>query len=150
MAKQNKFATGYKPHPRVQSHPEGPSLAKQSFGDECNINKIMSRYEKDGLVEHINQYQGQYADLPSGQDYQYALNAVIAAKDAFQSLPAKIRTKFDNNPELFLAFVDNPDNKAEMIALGLGPQPEPIQDDKAPQASPEPSEEPDKKAADAA
>ena len=41
-----------------------PSLTKQSFKDECNINNIMSKYMKDGLIGHVNKHQGRYDDLP--------------------------------------------------------------------------------------
>lgn len=98
---------------------EEPSMAKQSFRDECDINNIMKKYEKTGLLDHVNQYQGQYADLTGIVDYHTALNQVIAAEEAFMTLPAGIRSRFDNDPGNFLAFVDDPNNEEEMIKMGL-------------------------------
>ena len=39
------------------------SMTKQSFADECDINNIMKRYIKDGVVNHLNTYQGNYGDF---------------------------------------------------------------------------------------
>lgn len=98
-----------------------PSLTKQSEADACDINKIMGQYEKTGLLPHINHYQGRYEDLGDSRSYHENLNAVIAAQDAFDSLPASIRTRFGNDPALFLDFVSDPDNREEMEKMGLLP-----------------------------
>lgn len=97
----------------------GKSATKQSFKDECDINTILKKYRKSGLLEHVSQYQGKYADLSEPTDYQTALNIVIQATAAFDSLPSNIRKRFANNPGAFLEFADNPDNQEEMIKLGL-------------------------------
>lgn len=104
-----------------------PSLTKQSEADSCDINKIMGQYEKTGLLPHINHYQGRYEDLGDARSYHENLNSVIAAQDAFDSLPASIRTRFHNDPALFLDFVSDPDNKEEMEKMGLLPSPAVVQ-----------------------
>jgi len=104
---------------RVQFYPEGESLTKQSFAKECDINTILAKYAKTGLIDHVKTYQGYYGHLPNSVDFQANLNAVIAAQTAFDTLPAKIREKFVNDPAKFLAFVDDPDNAEEMVTLGL-------------------------------
>lgn len=129
----NKFETSsaYRPHPRVVYSSNLPSRAKQSFAAECDINTIMKKYNKTGLIDHVNKYQGNYGELPDEVDYHANLNAVMAAKEAFASLTAEIRLRFGNDPAQFLAFVDDPENIDEMIALGLtteGP-PMPSEDD---------------------
>lgn len=96
-----------------------PSLTKQASRDECDINQIMRRYQKTGIVEHVNKYQGRYGDFLQVTDYQTALNQVQAANDAFMSLPSSVRSRFDNDPAKFLEFMENPLNQAEMIKLGL-------------------------------
>lgn len=99
-----------------------PSLTHQCFKDECDINNIMAKWVKDGLATHVMQYQGRYEDLSGVEDYHTSLNRVIAAQEAFESLPAVIRTKFDNDPGRFLEFVGDPANKNEMAKLGLLPE----------------------------
>lgn len=95
---------------RYQKHFPKQSLAKQSFKDECNINNIMQRFEKDGLVDHVNKFNGDYADALGVEDYHTSLNQVMAAKEAFLTLPSRVRANFDNDPGRFMDFVDNPEN----------------------------------------
>lgn len=94
-------------------------MAKQAMKKECDINAIMKRYEKTGLVEHVNRYNGQYADVTMSGDYQSALQIIMDADTMFSSLPARIRDKFENDPREFLDFVENPDNAKELTELGL-------------------------------
>ncbi len=95
-----------------------PSLAKQSFRDECDINNILRQFNVTGQLP-ANGVQPQYGDFSGITDYQSALNAVMAAQDSFLQLPAKVRAKFDNDPALFVEFASDEANKDEMKALGL-------------------------------
>ncbi len=122
MAKQ-KFATPYENQIRVQLTCNDPSRTQQSFQKECDINSIMGKYQKTGLVTHVAKYNGNYQDLPSEIDYHSSLNAILAANESFDSLPSSIRNRFNNDPAEFLEFVDNPENEAEQIELGLMTQP---------------------------
>lgn len=97
----------------------GASRTKQSFAAECDINNIMKRFEKDGLVLHVNKFDGQYGDFTNAPEYHDAVNKVLAADDMFMSLPASLRTRFENDPGRFLAFVADPANVREMQSLGL-------------------------------
>lgn len=114
-----KIRKAYQLHGRVRLHFPLPTMAKQSFKDECDVNKIMERFEKTGLISHVNKYQGDYGDAVGIQDYHASMNQVIAAQEAFDSLPSKIRARFGNNPGDFLNFMENPENKDEAIQLGL-------------------------------
>ncbi len=109
----------YRVHERVTLVCDEPSRAKQSMSAECDINLIMDKYARDGLVQHLNTHQGSYGDLPGVIDYHDALNAVLSAKEAFDTLPSKIRSRFDNEPALFLSFVNDENNRDEMAELGL-------------------------------
>lgn len=124
MATQKKFRTSYDYDSHDHSGLEFPkdelSLTMQSFKDEADINKIMSQWQKTGVFTHVNQYQGEYADLSSYSDnYHENLNTIIQAQDMFMSLPSSIRDDFKNDPGAFLDFVGNPDNKAKMVQYGL-------------------------------
>lgn len=113
------FNTAYKPHPPKRQFFKLPSRTKQSFKDECNINTILHKYQKTGLVDHVAKHAGRYDDLGSSADYHTALNTVLAARESFESLTSSIRSKFFNDPASFLEFVQNPDNHAELVKLGL-------------------------------
>jgi len=96
-----------------------PSLTHQAFKQECDINHILAKYRKSGIINHVNKFQGNYTNLPNVSDYHEAMNATIAAEEAFQTLPAAIRDRFTNDPALFLEFAHNPQNLPEMEKMGL-------------------------------
>ena len=97
---------------------EDPSLAQQHFKDECDINNILRQFNITGLLPETP-LSPRYGDFTGINDYQSALNAVIAAEDGFMTLPADIRASFGNDPEQLINFLDNPENKDKAIALGL-------------------------------
>lgn len=95
-------------------------MTKQSHTDECNINLIMKRFERTGVLEHVTTYApqwGDFSDTPSS--YSEAINQVQAANEMFLSLPSKIRARFDNDAGAYIDFVQNPANAEELTELGL-------------------------------
>lgn len=119
------FKTAYGPNLRIRKEFPEKSLTKQAPADECNINTIMARFEKTGMIEHTNKYQGDYGDFTEVQDFHTSILQVMAAREAFATLPAKVRARFENDPGGFIAFVDDPENIEEMMDMGLLP-PRPI------------------------
>lgn len=117
------------------------TMAKQSFRDECDINTIMSKYQKTGLIDHVQKFQGSYGDFTNTVDYQLSLNQVIEAQDAFDQLPSSVRKRFSNQPSELMAFLSDPDNRDEAVKLGLVPAPPPQPKEPA-KARPEASEKP--------
>lgn len=104
---------------RVQTTPYGESRTKQSFRDETDINVIMARYRKTGQISHLNGRTAVYGDFSSHVDLLTSMTQVSEAQAAFEELPAKIRDRFSHDPVQLLAFVDQADNRAEAIELGL-------------------------------
>lgn len=107
-----------------------PSMAKQSFRDECDINNVLKKYNKTGQLPDLIKQNPQYGDFSEAPDYQDALNLVILAEQQFNALPAHARKRFNNDPAEFLAFVHNSDNAEEMVSLGLATK-RPVDDPKA-------------------
>jgi len=105
---------------RLSFNTSGESRTHQAHKNECDINRIMAKWQKTGVIEHAKTYQGQYADFTEiTGDYQEHMNAVIEANEMFMTLPSTVRKKFDNDPGQFLSFVEDPDNLDEMVSLGL-------------------------------
>lgn len=96
----------------------GPGRTKQSFKDECDINNIMRKYQKTGLVEAVNKHQARYGDVPA-MDFREAVENLRLADEMFMDMPSNVRKRFDNDPGEFLAFVQDPANRDEAIELGL-------------------------------
>jgi len=109
--------------PSKQLFPK-PTMAKQSFQAECDINNIMKKYQNTGVIEHVQKTQGAYGDFSTHTDYHDSVNRVNAANEAFLQLPSKVRKAFDNNPGNMLAFLDDPANYDEAVRLGLVKSPD--------------------------
>lgn len=95
----------------------GPG-AKQSFKEECDINRIMFKYQKSGTVTWLNSREPTYRDV-SGGDFRTAMDLVVKANESFAALPSSVRTRFHNDAGEFLAFMDDKSNLDEAIKLGL-------------------------------
>lgn len=91
---------------------------KQSERDACNINLIMAKYVKTGLIEHGNNHRAAYGVVPE-HDFRQALEILQQSDDMFSELPAPVRRRFNNDPAQFLAFCDDPTNLSEARLLGL-------------------------------
>lgn len=96
-------------------------MTQQHMGQECDINTIMAKAMKTGIL----QSPGQRPKLPTYGDFseigtfQDAHNLVMQARESFMKFPAIIRKKFNNDPGQMLAFLENPENKEEAIKIGL-------------------------------
>lgn len=98
-----------------------PSMTKQAFVEQCDINNILKQFKLTGQITHMaaNAAQGAYMDLPDELDYQASMNTILQGNEAFASLPSKVRTRFDNDPAQFLAFMADERNAEEIVQLGL-------------------------------
>lgn len=100
-----------------------PSMTKQSFKDECDINNILSRYKKNMGINFLDQYAGviqdQFADFSFAEDYHTGLQKIREAEGVFEAMPATLRSRFDNDPGKFLDFVSDKGNFDEAVKLGL-------------------------------
>lgn len=115
-----KFRTPYnitEPYPGITT--PGGSRTHQSFKDECDINNIVRKAHQNGFFGHVSKAVPQFGDFTEVPDYQSALNMVIDAKQKFLEIPARIREKFDNDPNKFIEFVSNPANGDQLVAWGL-------------------------------
>lgn len=107
---------------RVQLTDFGPTMAKQSFKEEADINTIVKRFGLTGELPK-NFRTPTYGDFTQVTDFQSAVNAVRAAGESFMEMPAELRAKFLNDPQKLIEFVSKEDNRAEAIKLGLVPKP---------------------------
>ena len=138
-----KFRTPYTKHVRVGFVTKGESRTKSDMAPQCDVNNIMAKYARTGLVDHVARHQGQYGDF-SEIDFHTAMNTVIEAEEMFLTLPAKVRAEFNNDPGAFLTFMDDPSNEDKARELGLLPakradNENPAKPDSPPKADPPPA-----------
>ncbi len=117
------FRSAYSIKPRSQMNTGSISLTEKHHKDECDINKILARYVKTGVITHGKTLTGYYDDVSNIGDYTQAMETVARAKELFMQLPSGVRTKFNNNPAEFLDFCGDEDNLEELQEMGLANAP---------------------------
>lgn len=99
-----------------------PSMTRQEFAEECDLNQIMKRYEKTGMLPVNAQSEPRYIDFTqSPADLQEAMRVMIEAEAAFMSLPASVRRDFDNDAMRFVEFAEDGANLGKLREWGLAP-----------------------------
>lgn len=123
-----------------------PSMTKQSFVAECDINNIVRDFTPAVMAQLTlaNLHSGRFEDLPDVVDYQESLEIARAGQQAFELLPAQVRARFNNDPAAFLDFMGDPANQDEAIELGLAVDNRPPGKAPVPASEPEPKPEPPK------
>lgn len=111
-------AYGPKPETPGLDCSNDPGKTQQNFKDECDINVLMARYEKTGILPMSQKGEPAYLDV-TGIEFRTSMEILATARSAFAQLPAHLRARFDNDPAKLLDFVHDPDNRDEAARLGL-------------------------------
>jgi len=98
---------------------EDKSLTKQSFKDDCDVDKIIKNYSRTGDITLFTKSMGQSGDFSAVQDFHTAMNLVANASSQFNSLPSALRDRFNNSIPEFLSFMNDDKNIPEAIKLGI-------------------------------
>lgn len=104
----------------------GPSLTRQEFADECDINKLLEGYDKNGVSwpGPAPGVEPMYLDCTEWSgDYREHMDHLIKAEEAFMSLPANVRKEFANDSVAFVEFAMKKDNLPKLQEWGLAPPP---------------------------
>lgn len=102
---------------------EGNCKVQQHKKKQCDINKIIAKYKKTGVLgDPSHKRKPIFADCTLYGDYHAMLNTVTNANRAFMSLPADLRKKFNHDPAQAYDFVSKPENLKEACDLGLLPE----------------------------
>lgn len=120
IKKIEKRADGSK---RVFTRNTAPSKTDQQYKDECDTNYILRKYKQTGVITHLARSAGQFADLSDIPDLLDGYNRIKAAQEGFNSLPATIRNRFNNDFHSMVAFLNDPKNLSEAQELGLREKP---------------------------
>lgn len=95
-----------------------PSLTRQSETEDADINTIVRRFGLlGGMPKDARPLM--YGDFSHIGDFQSAFAAVADANELFMSMPAEVRSRFKNDPQTFLEFCENGNNREEAKKLGL-------------------------------
>lgn len=108
----------------IRTLPINPGLTKREMAADADINNIMKKYESTGVLPIANK-KPIFGDFASIGTYQESLELVNYAQQQFDSMPAQLRARFQNDPGKFIEFAQNPANQEELYNLGLATRPEP-------------------------
>lgn len=86
---------------------------KQCHRDECDIQKIMARFDKTGTISHLAKFEGVYADF-SDFDFHEQTTKLAQGETIFAELPAEIRREFGQSAAAFFEFVNDPENAKDL------------------------------------
>lgn len=120
-------------HMPVQPSTPAKAKVQQHHADQANLNKLLARHMNGPnrlgpLPTSPNATaQPRFLDLSDAASYHDMLNRVTSIDSMFRRLPARIRGRFLNRPELLLAFCEDPANVKEAVKLRLIDDPEVIQ-----------------------
>lgn len=102
-----------------------PSLAQQQFGVEVDINVMLERFGVTGQMPTSVRLPS-YGDFTQVTDFRSGLHTIMHARDEFMKLPAKLRSRFQNDPQQFMDFCLDKGNLDELRKLGLAPAPQDV------------------------
>lgn len=117
-----------------------PGRTHQSFAKDADINNIMAKYSRTGVLGDPSRpvRQAVFGDF-SGLDFQSDMNRLMDARERFMQLPSDIRNRFNNDPGELIDFVSDPANVEEAVSLGLLSSPASEGEETAPEPAPAPA-----------
>lgn len=96
------------------------SLAIQGPSEDADINVLVRRFGIAGGPMPVAPVDpSAYGDLTDIPDLGTALLIMRDARERFDALPALLRRRFGNDPAELWDFVNDPQNGAEAVSLGL-------------------------------
>ena len=86
-----------------------PTLTKQAFKDDADVNKILQKYQMTGTMSHLDRFERIYGDY-SDYDFDEHQRKLAQGREIFDALPSEIRREFKNSLKEFFGFVNDPAN----------------------------------------
>lgn len=112
MAKKTKRAV-----PRVQVYLDpGVSLTEQHHAKACDINTIMAKYARTGILEHVKNYEPTFGDI-SELDFKDSMDTIKTIEQEFGDLPAYVRAYFGQDASKYLRTISTPEGVEELRNL---------------------------------
>lgn len=117
---------------RVQRPGGGESPTQQHFKDKADINVIMAKAKTAGATNVAQALAAGMITGPgvatrrqpifttlTGMTWHDMLLRVQEVQAEFNRLPAPVRRKFNNNPELLIKYSEDPKNLPKLVQMGV-------------------------------
>jgi len=116
--------------PQLKTVACGEGKTKQKVGYEHDINKIISKFKRNGQMPKLSlsggtlvNEDGVVIDLTSVGDFQECQTRLAQAGEMFDALPSIIRRRFNNRIDLYVQYMDeikfDPVKAEEALRLGI-------------------------------
>jgi len=111
--------------PPAISFKGGVSRTQQQFKEEADVNFIVNRAKKTGLLTDPRRpgtREPKFGDFTLVPNFHQQQAQIAQATQEFERLPALIRERFKNDVGTFMEFIGDPENVEEAVKLGLLPE----------------------------
>lgn len=99
--------------------PTSTRAAKQSMAAESDVNVIVAKSRRLGVIPSAHTRPPMYLDLTGIGTAHAALTHIARAQQTFEALPAKVREKCGNNIKGYLELLTDKKRRDLAIELGL-------------------------------
>lgn len=99
------------------SHDKGKT--EQAHKAHVDIHQIIKKYSPQQIAQDVRKFAGLYGDFSKVPDYHEAKTLIANADTAFHRLPSKVRKRFNNDPDVFIDFMQSDENRAAIAEMGL-------------------------------
>ena len=105
---------------KPRRHADGTPIyvTEQSHKNQCDVNNIIKKYNKNGLISHVSSMKAEFGDVPL-VDYKEMQDRLVKMQGEFSKLPGEVKKRFGNSPFNLIAFMEDAGNREEAIKLGL-------------------------------
>ena len=112
--------------PRKHLRVASVSMTEQSHARDCDINRLVSQYQRSGVLGDPSTYRDMvYGNFSEIGSYHEQMQVMKDAKEKFDALPSNIRDAFGNDPGRLIDAVLDPSQKEKLQALGVFKAPSP-------------------------
>lgn len=117
-----RYNPGKSPHIRFTM----PSMTEQYHRDEVDINTIIAKYQRTGVLGTPTQVRETFFGDFTNVDTKF--EAALALKDAehrFMDLPSNVRAAFDHDALKFMKALNDDSQISKLVSLGIYKAPAP-------------------------
>jgi len=117
------YARGISPLVPVDNDPgtifTEPTITQQHFKSEVNINNIIAKFNRTGILGDGEKAVPRYADVSLFGDFSQCQARIQEGKNAFQELPLEVRKLAGNDPARLWDVLQNPENREILVNAGV-------------------------------
>lgn len=112
----------YRDNKNPGEHPSSDEIRTKSDGAAASdVNTLMAQYARNGTLPRVTARQPLYGDFTGPQDLHSQREAVFAAQERYELLPAAVRDASSNDAVRFLEMLEDPQSLQVLLDAGLDP-----------------------------